>query len=234
MQPQRERRDDAEVSASPSEGPEQIGVLGLRRPHGAAVGQDDLGLQQVVDGESVPARQIAVATAECQAADPGGGDDPRRSGEAVHCVALSSAPRVAPPCTRAVRRSASTSTAPHRGQIDDDASVYRPKAGAAVTAAAHCDRGTCLAARLERRSHVVDRTATGDERGTAVDHGVVDGTRLVVLGVIRTDDPSADPLAEAGDFGKIRHDSCSSVSASGALPRVSSTTKTYGCPARLS
>ena len=53
------------------------------RADALAAGQDELGLEQVVDGQAALAGQVAQAAAEGQAADAGGRDDPARRGEAV-------------------------------------------------------------------------------------------------------------------------------------------------------
>jgi len=67
-----ETGDDAEIAAAAAERPEQVGVLFLARGDEAAVGEHNIGLDQIVDGEAVFARQIAVAAAQRQAGDAGG------------------------------------------------------------------------------------------------------------------------------------------------------------------
>ena len=49
VQPVLERGDDAEVAAAAADGPEEIGVLGGARVDELAVGEHDVGAQQVVD-----------------------------------------------------------------------------------------------------------------------------------------------------------------------------------------
>ena len=52
VQAQLERRDDAEVAAAAAQRPVQVGVLVGARAHAAAVGQHDLGGDEVVDRSS--------------------------------------------------------------------------------------------------------------------------------------------------------------------------------------
>jgi hypothetical protein len=49
-------------------------------------------------------------------------------------------------------------------------------------------------------SHDVSRVqALGDEQRTLIDHAVVQGTRLVVIGVIAIDDPAAETLTQVAN-----------------------------------
>jgi hypothetical protein len=110
MQAEDERRHDAEVAAAAAEGPEEVGILVGAGGDALAAGQHDVGRQRVVDRQPVLARQVAVAAAEREAADPGGGDDAADRREPVLVRgAIDVAPR-APPPTRAVRAAGSTST----------------------------------------------------------------------------------------------------------------------------
>jgi hypothetical protein len=74
VKPELELGDDAEVPAPAADGPEQLGVLSLAGPYDAAVGQHDLGRDEVVAGQAVPGRGPAVSAADGEAAQPGGGD----------------------------------------------------------------------------------------------------------------------------------------------------------------
>src|SRR5262245_65305837 len=66
-----EAGDDAEVAATAAQGPEQIFVLVIARGDLPAIGENDIGRQQVVDGEPDAAGQVAYAAAQPQAAHPG-------------------------------------------------------------------------------------------------------------------------------------------------------------------
>src|SRR5204863_7998218 len=76
-----ERGDDAEVAASPAQGPEEVLVLLLTGEHDLAVGRDDLGGQQVVAGEAVLPREVADAAAQREAGDAGRADNAAGRGQ---------------------------------------------------------------------------------------------------------------------------------------------------------
>ena len=140
MQAEGERGDHAEVSAATAQRPEQVGVLRFGRRHHAPVGQHDLGLQQVVDGQAVLAGQVAVAAAQGEPADAGGGDDAGRRrqtvsvGRAVHLR----------PCRAALDAGDAPVgvhvDAVHRRQVDDEAALDGTETGTVVAAPADGDR----------------------------------------------------------------------------------------------
>ena len=65
----------AEIAAAAAQRPEEVRVLLLARGDEAAVGEHDVGLEQIVDGQAVFARQVARAAAERQSGDAGRRDD---------------------------------------------------------------------------------------------------------------------------------------------------------------
>ena len=79
----RKRGDDAEVPAAAAQRPEQIGVFVGGRPDDPALGGDDLGGKQVVDGEPVFAHEEAQAAAEGEPGHAGVAHDPAGGGQAV-------------------------------------------------------------------------------------------------------------------------------------------------------
>ncbi len=80
-------RDHTEVATTAAQGPEQVRMLVLVGGDQAAIREDDVGLQQVIDRQPVLARQVAGATAEREASNPGGGDDAERHGSPTAWVA---------------------------------------------------------------------------------------------------------------------------------------------------
>src|SRR5205823_4466387 len=62
---------DAEVAATATQAPEQIGILGGARVQDLAVGGDQLDREQVVDGEAELAHQVSHAAAEREPRDAG-------------------------------------------------------------------------------------------------------------------------------------------------------------------
>ncbi len=85
MQTELQRSHEAEVAATTAQTPEQVCVLALAGGDELPVGGDHIGGDEVVDGESVCARQVADPAPERQSGHPGGGDDSarRRQSECV-------------------------------------------------------------------------------------------------------------------------------------------------------
>jgi hypothetical protein len=87
VQREPERADDAEVPAAASQRPEQVGVVVGRCPDDVALGGDQFGLHEVVNGEPVFAHEPADAAAQAEAADSGVAHDAARGGQTV-CLCL--------------------------------------------------------------------------------------------------------------------------------------------------
>ena len=135
-----------------------------------AVGQDDLGLEQVVDGQAVLAGEVADAAAEREAADAGGGDDPARASPAR---ARGWPRRRRPRCSRRRRgrcaAAGSTSMPSMARQVEHDAVVADAEAAAVVAAAADGERqrrarGRSGSRRRRRRRRRSGRSAPGGGR----------------------------------------------------------------------
>jgi hypothetical protein len=71
MRPEQERGHHAEVSATSADGPEQVTILVGARNDKSSIGQDDVGCQQIVDGQTVLTREVSNAAAEGQASNAG-------------------------------------------------------------------------------------------------------------------------------------------------------------------
>ena len=83
VEPEHEPGRDAEVAAPAMQRPEQLAVLVLVGRHDAAVGGDELDLEQVVARESPLPLEPAGATAQRQAGDTGRRDAAARGGQPV-------------------------------------------------------------------------------------------------------------------------------------------------------
>ena len=83
MQAELEVRHDAEIAAAAADGPEQVGVLVGGSAYSLAAGSDDVRRDEIVDGQSVLARQPAETAAEGQARNARRRVDPNGEGEAV-------------------------------------------------------------------------------------------------------------------------------------------------------
>src|SRR5262249_1198821 len=197
MQPEQERGHHAEVAPPAAHGPEEVAVvLGVGGDE-ATVRQHHIHAEQVVDSQAVGACEIADAAAQGEAADAGGGDEAAGGGQAegmggVIDVAPDAAALDAHGAVGGI--DADALPAP---QVDDQAVLAGAQAGAVVPAAAHGEGELVLAGEVDRGDDVGDVGAAGDERGPAVDHGVVDATGLVVARVGRLNQLAAQQSAQA-------------------------------------
>jgi hypothetical protein len=161
-------------------GPRSCSVLVLARGDDATVGGHDLRGEEVVAREPVLGRDPGVAAAEREAADAGRGHATARGRQAEQLrLAVELAPQHA--CVRTCDAGGRVDVdALHAGQVDEDAVVADPLARDAVPAAADRQRQPALARERDRVDHVRNARAARDQRRPLVDHGVVDGARVVV------------------------------------------------------
>ena len=127
------------------------------------------------------------------------------TGTASPCrwVSRSRSPSVAPPCTRTVRVSGSTSTPRMAERSMTRPSSQSARPGDVVAAAAHRDEQVVRAGELHRVDHVGDAEAAGDQPGMPVDRRVPDPARRVVVGDRRAGSPSGQGGGEFVDFARI-------------------------------
>jgi hypothetical protein len=181
----------------PRSAPEEIRVLLLRSGDERAVGEDDVGRQQTVDGQAVPAGQMAVAAAQRQTADAGRRHDAGRHGQTegvrgvVQVAELTAASHLR---GRGLRVDAHPA---HRRQVQREPAVDQAQARPAVPAAAHREVRPGVLREGERGPHVPDVDAPGHGGRTPVDHGVVHGARLVVPRVPGREHRSSQCRAQA-------------------------------------
>jgi hypothetical protein len=183
VQPERERRDDAEVAAAPAQRPEQIRVLVGAGDENVAVGGHHLRLDEVVAGQTVLPGQPAEPAAKRQPGDTGVGV--RTTGRR-QTVLLRRCVELRPPHPRldaggTVRRI--NLDALHQRQVDHHAArTHGVACGAVITAANRHDH-TRSPHHPKRRNHVGDIEASRDDRRPTVDHAVPDRAYVVEAGV---------------------------------------------------
>ena len=190
VQPELERGDDAEVAAAAADRPEEVGMLVGAGAHLLAVGEHHVGGEQVVDREAGRTRQVAQAAPERDSPDAGGGDDPARRGQPMGLggpVELAQGGAAADPCGACLRVDLH---AVHRREVDHQPVLAGAQPGAVVATAAHRQRQVALARERDRPGDVARTAAARDQRRPLVDRSVVDGPRLLVLGVLRPDQPA--------------------------------------------
>jgi len=154
VQREPERADDAEVSATAPQGPEQVGVVVGRRPRDVAARGHHLGFHEVVDGEPVLAHEPADAAAQADAADAGVAHDAARGGQTVGLgLVVDVAPQGATlDAGRALDRIDRHGA--HRRQVDEDPAVAHGGAGDVVASASYGDLEVAVAGEAHRCGHV--------------------------------------------------------------------------------
>ncbi len=205
MQPEEERRDDAEVAASTPDRPKEIRMLvGVGRDK-AAIGQDDVHGQQVVDGQAIFARQVTQAATKGKAADAGGGDEAARC---RHSEGVGGVVDLAPGAAALDAhgpRFRIDANALHLREVDHQPGVAGAEAGAVVAAPADSEEQVVLAGEGDGGDHVGDVGATGDHCGTLVDHAVVDRADRFIVRIARQDQVAAKVGGKLADL--LRRDS---------------------------
>jgi hypothetical protein len=87
MRLEEETRDNAEVAATTADRPKQIRVLALAGGHHAAIGEDDVGFEQVIDCQAVLTCEITRAATKRQSRGTRRRDDPDGTARPNACVA---------------------------------------------------------------------------------------------------------------------------------------------------
>ena len=135
---------------------------------------------------------------------------PHGTASPCSCVARSTSPHVAPPCTRTVPAVRIDLDVAHRREVDHEPVVAHSEAARVVAAAANRDQRALPAPEVDRSGHVLSVRTAGDQARAAVDHAVVDLAGLVVAAV-----PGGDQLSP-----EIRRQSAARtlIESGGSLP----------------
>ena len=197
MEAELQGRDDPEVGAGPTHRPEQVRMVSLARSHVRAVSRHELDGRQVVEGQAESSLEPADAAAERQAGDagvpdgPDGADEAMRLGRAVEFAEMRPAIRA---CEAAVRVDGD---AAHPRQVDDDAIVAGREAGDAVASAADRDPEVRLARVPDGCDDILHALRPNDQPGPPIVEGAPDASRVVIVGLARSDDLAHEGRAEA-------------------------------------
>ena len=204
VQPEEERGDDSEVAAAAPDRPVEIGVLVGAGADALAACQHELRLEQVVDRESALPGQVAETTAQGETADPRGRDDPAGCREPMLVGGtVDFTPGAAPADPNGPGPRIDLDLLQQR-EVDDDPVVAGSQSGAVVATTPDSQEQVVVTGERDGPCDVVRICAPGDERRPLVDHGVVHRPRLVVVGVVRPDQPSP----EAGELLARRAGGC--------------------------
>jgi hypothetical protein len=167
-----------------------MGILAGRDE--GAVGEHDVGGEQVVDRQPEPAGQVADAAAESQPGHSGRGQESGWGGHAErHGGVVDVTPGASGVGADGAAVRADRGAAQHR-QVDDQGVVPDTQAGRVVAAAPDGDRDGAGAGKSHAGDDVRGVADAGDGLRMLIDHGVVDGAGLVVARVIRPDQVAAD------------------------------------------
>ena len=169
-------------------------MLALAGGHDAAIGEDDVGFEQVIDRQAVLARQIAGAAAKRESGDACRRDDPEGNGE-TECMRrmIDVAGCAATFDANGLRRRVHAHALHHR-QIDHQPVVAAAEARAVVTAATNREQQALVASEVDGRDDVGHVDAARDQTRPLVDHAVVQGACSVVVGIARLNQSSAKIL----------------------------------------
>ncbi len=185
MQRELERRDDAEIPAAPTHGPEEVGILagaGVQEP---AVGGDDIDRLEIVEREAKSSRHATKPAAERETRDAGVRDRARRRDEPKgHRLVIELAEQAAARDVRGARHGIDPNAAEVR-QVDLHAAVAGRPAGVAVATALDGEQEIALARESDGRADVGDTARLHDQRRMPVDRFVQHATRLVVAWLAR-------------------------------------------------
>ena len=193
----------AEVAAAAADRPEEIGVLGGAGAAQAAVGGDDVGGEQVVDGHAELAADPAEAAAEGQAGDAGGRVDAGRQREAVRLgrgvdVGEERAGLDAGGALDGIDRDGA-----HLREVEQERVVGDGEAADLVAAAADRQDQAVVAGEVHRGLDVAGRGGADHQAGMAVDHRVPERAGVVVAGVAALGHGAAQADAQGVDRGGL-------------------------------
>ncbi len=186
MRLEKETGDDTKISSAAAQSPQEIGAVRLVRDNKCAVRQNHIGLDQIIDGESVLAAKIAVAAAESQAGNACCRDDAERDcktegmGGVVNIARRATGPHPHGPVCRINAHPL------HHRQVNDEALVNAAEAGSVMAAAADGDGKLAVTAKVYSGNHVGDICAACNQQRPLVDHTVVELADFIVVDMITT------------------------------------------------
>jgi hypothetical protein len=191
-----EASGDAVVAAAAADRPEQVGMRPLVDAEHVPVGGDDVGGEQAVDGEPELAGQVASPATE---REPAEADGPHVAEAHRQAVGTGRGGELSCGETRLGPRRATAHVdldGLHVSQVEDDASVDRAVAGAAVTAAAHGQWETGLPGQRDGPCDVTVDGRAHDHSRPGVEAARDDLSCLVVAVIARAEHATLELGAE--------------------------------------
>ncbi len=188
-----ERGHYPEIPPAAPERPEQIRVVLAARPHHLTFRGDDLGREQVVDGEAEPATQPSEPAAQGQPGDSRRRIDAERRGEPERLGFAIEVGQGRPAPDSGGPRVGIDLHRFHRRQVDHEPALADGIARDVVAAAAHGQEQIVVPRKAHRQRDVGRAGTAGDQRRAAIDHGVPDGAGLVVARCARREQSAEQP-----------------------------------------
>lgn len=175
-----ELRDNAEVPAPASDGPEQVGVVVLAGGHNSAVGGHHLGAFERIQRESELPTQPANASSERDPAHAHVGAVAKR-----HHQILPAARRREPACRHTCADpghlvSSVDVDVIQSGEVDQQPTLGAPVTGDAVTSSPDCDLVSSDPRELQGPRNIGRLSHSDDERRVLIVEAVVDASQVVV------------------------------------------------------
>ena len=178
-----ERRHDPEVPATPSQSPEQIGVLMCISLDDLTVSLDHFGREEVVTSCAVQSHHVTQPAAEGETRNSGVRNLPASSGPAKGCRrAIKLFPR-----HPGLRRSDSFGRIDvdpfHWREVNHEPCVTDRTSGDIVTAAAHTDKEIPFTGQADRGPNIAVCGAPGNHGRLPVYHAVPNAACIVISGL---------------------------------------------------
>src|SRR5512146_859193 len=175
----------AEVAAAPTNAPKQVLVLRSVSGQETAIGRNNVSANDVVNGKTEFAMQVAPAAAQCQSGNANGGNNALGGGQserlsfAVKFTELQAGLRAYSAPGRVDK------DAFHGGHVNHEAAVANCFAGNTMASSTNRNENLMLAGETYAGDDVGRASAAGDDRRSPINHGIGKGASLVIAWVPR-------------------------------------------------
>ena len=181
---EQKRSDHPEVSATPADSPEEVGILVRAGGDKPSIRQDDIGRQKVIDGQAILSCEVPHAAAQSKATHTCCRNDSRWHGEAegvrsvVHVTPGASAAYTDGSC-----RGVDVNVLDAR-QINDETIITNSQPSGVMASASDRYQQVILPGEMNGGDDIRDVSAQSDEPRFAADHRVIHFACFVVTGSV--------------------------------------------------
>ena len=215
MRREGERRHDSEVTSSAADRPEQIIVVASVRRHDTAIGQHDVGGEQVVQREPVFANQPPETAAEGQARHAGHRHEAAGRGQTVRLKRVVHLGPVAAALGADRARIGIDGDRSHSREIDHEPFVAHREAGDVVAGAANRDDQALVDCKPDGVRHVARVGAPSDQPWPPIDRRIEDRACSVVPLVAGCEELATKDGSQTTDGGCSDHGDPPSIGVGG-------------------